>query len=54
MRYIPSTNKAKTIDQLAEETRKVLARLHPQRPKEVIWSSSEGRWVASKEAQINE
>lgn len=48
MRYNPSTDRAQLLDTLAEETRKVIQKLNPPKPLDIVWSVQEGRWVSQK------
>lgn len=46
MYYNPATESAvRTIEALAEQNRKVIEKLNPPTPRDIVWSSIEGRWI---------
>lgn len=46
MYYNPATESAvRTIEALAEANRKVIEKLNPPTPNDIVWSSIEGRWI---------
>jgi hypothetical protein len=50
MYYNPATESAvRNLDALAAETRKVIQKLNPPQPNDIVWSSLEGRWVKNPE-----
>lgn len=50
MYYNPATESAvRTIEALAEANRKVIEKLNPPAPREIVWSSIEGRWIKNPE-----
>lgn len=51
MRYNPDTESAfRSLEALAEQTRKIITKLNPPAPKDIVWSVTEGRWVANTPA----
>lgn len=51
MYYNPATESAiRTIEALAEQNRKVIAKLNPPKPEAIVWSCAEGRWVPNLQA----
>lgn len=49
MRYNPDTDRAKNLDELAEETRKVIQKLNPPKPSNVVWSPELRRYIPNPE-----
>jgi hypothetical protein len=50
MYYNPATEAAvRNLDDLAAETRRIIAKLNPPKANEIVWSSLEGRWVKNPE-----
>jgi hypothetical protein len=50
MYYNPATESAvRKLEDLAAANRKVIAKLNPPQPKEIVWSSLEGRWINNPE-----
>lgn len=46
MYYNPATESAiRTIEALAEQNRKVIEKLNPPTPNNIVWSVTEGRWI---------
>lgn len=54
MRYNADTDRARLLDELAAESRAVISKLHPPAPRDIVWSSLEGRWVQQSAAKIEE
>lgn len=52
MRYNPDTDRARSMDDLAEETRKVISKLNPPKPRDVVWDSLQGRWIPNPELAL--
>lgn len=46
MYYNPATESAvRTIEALAEQNHKVIEKLNPPVPNNIVWSVTEGRWI---------
>lgn len=54
MRYNADTDRARLLDDLAAESRAVISKLNPPAPRDIVWSSLEGRWVRQSAAKIEE
>ena len=53
MYYNPSTESAvRNIEALAEQNRKVIQKLNPPAPQQIVWSSIEGRWINNAAAEL--
>lgn len=46
MYYNPATEAAvRSIEELAAQNRAIIEKLNPPAPRDIVWSSTEGRWV---------
>lgn len=53
MYYNPATDRAlQTLEQKAEENRKIIQKLTPAAPNAIVWDVAQGRWVPNKEAAL--
>lgn len=51
MYYNPTTDRAlQTLEQKAEENRRIIEKLTPPIPNAIVWSVTEGRWIPNPEA----
>lgn len=52
MRYNPSTDQAQLLDELAAQTKAVITKLVPPRPRNVVWDVCLGRYVDNSAAVL--
>lgn len=46
MYYNPTTDRAlQSLEQKAEENRRIIEKLTPPKPNAIVWSVTEGRWI---------
>lgn len=51
MYYNPTTDRAlQTLEQKAEENRRIIEKLNPPAPNAIVWSVTEGRWIPNPAA----